>query len=197
MLIAGLTGGLASGKSFVAAAFDELGCHVVEADALGREAMQPGGSAYDEILATFGDGIMNEAGSINRQALASIVFTDPEALRKLNAVVHPAVRELSLSRFQQSTRTIGIYVAAILVETGAWREFTKLIVTACTREQQIERALQRPGATRADVLARLERQLPLENKTEVADYVIDTGGTTEETLRQTKMVYEDLRRLAS
>jgi dephospho-CoA kinase len=197
MLIAGLTGGLASGKSFVAAAFDELGCHVVEADALGREAMQPGGSAYDEILATFGDGIMNEAGSINRQALASIVFTDPEALRKLNAIVHPAVRELSRLRFRGSERRLGIYVAAILVETGAWREFTKLIVTACTREQQIERALQRPGATRADVLARLERQLPLENKTEVADYVIDTGGTTEETLRQTKMVYEDLRRLAS
>jgi dephospho-CoA kinase len=197
MLIAGLTGGLASGKSFVAAAFDELGCHVVEADALGREVMQPGGSAYDEILATFGDGIMNEAGSINRQALASIVFTDPEALRKLNAIVHPAVRELSRLRFRGSERRLGIYVAAILVETGAWREFTKLIVTACTREQQIERALRRPGATRADVLARLERQLPLENKTEVADYVIDTGGVTEETLRQTKMVYEDLRRLAT
>ncbi|MDP9170297.1 MAG: dephospho-CoA kinase [Acidobacteriota bacterium] len=192
-----MTGGLASGKSFVAAAFAELGCHVVEADALGHELMQPGTPAHATIVQAFGRAILTDAGTIDRQALASIVFADPEALRKLNAIVHPAVRELSLRRFAETDRPIGIYVAAILVETGAYRDFAKLIVTACAREQQIERALARPRATEADVFARLARQLPLKKKTDAADYIIDTGGTVAETLRQTKMVYEDLRRLAS
>ncbi len=90
-----------------------------------------------------------------------------------------------------------IYVAAILIESGAYREVDKMIVVSCTRKQQIERAIDRPGATEAGVLARLERQMPVEKKKEFADYVIDTSGDKEDTLRQTEIVYRDLRRLAS
>jgi dephospho-CoA kinase len=90
-----------------------------------------------------------------------------------------------------------VYVAAILIEAEAYREVDKIIVVSCTREQQIERALQRPGVSEAIVLARLERQLPLGKKKEFADYIVDASGSLEETLRQTEVVYRDLRRLAS
>ena len=96
-----------------------------------------------------------------------------------------------------ATDAVVIYIAAILVETGGYRQFPWLILTRCSREQQVERAMQRPGATVADVEARLARQLPLEQKLALATHVIDTGGTLEETRRQTKIVFEDLRKLAS
>jgi dephospho-CoA kinase len=204
VLIAGLTGGLASGKSFVAAELSRLGCHVVEADSLGHEVMLTDGAAYPAVVREFGEGILNPEREIDRARLAAIVFADPAALERLNSIVHPAVRALAARRFreieQSDPRGIAIYVAAILVETGAYKEFAKLILAACTPERQIERALERAlensGATRAGVLERLARQLPLEEKRKVADYVIDTNGTTEETLRQTKMVFEDLRKFA-
>ncbi len=200
MLIAGLTGGLACGKSFVAAAFADLGCHVVEADALGHEVMRPEGEAYSQIVAEFRPSILNDQGGIDRPRLARMVFADPAALERLNAIVHPAVRRRARCLFREigerDPHAVAIYVAAILIETGGYRECDKVILVSCAREQQIERALQRPDATRDNVLARLERQLPVEKKREFADYIIDTSGTKEETLRQTKIVYEDLRTLA-
>lgn len=201
MLIAGLTGGIASGKSFVAAELKELGAHVIEADQLGHEVLAPGGSAFQPTVDAFGPEILNPDGSINRSRLGSLVFGKPEALAKLNAIVHPAVHELAQQRFRkianQEPKAVVIYIAAILVETGGYRQFPYLIVTKCSREQQIERALQRPGATLADVEARLARQLPLEEKLAVATHVIDTGGTPDETRRQTKIVFEQIREMAS
>lgn len=201
MLIAGLTGGLACGKTFVANALRDLGCSVVEADDLGHEVMRPGGTAYSDIVRSFGPDIVGPEGVILRSRLAQIVFSNPAELARLNAIVHPAVRELSERKFReigaQHPHAVVIYVAAILVETDSFRDFAKLIVVACPREQQIARALLRSGATEADVLARLDRQLPVEKKVQFADYVIDSGGTPEETLRQTKMVFNELKKLAS
>lgn len=197
VLIAGLTGGLACGKSFVAEEFHRLGCRVVEADELGHEVLLPGGKAYAPTVGQFGHGILNADGTVDRARLAQRVFGDPSALAKLNAIVHPAVHELAQERFrelaQQGPHPIVIYVAAILVETGAWRDYDKLIVVECTPETQTERALMRLNATRADVEARLGRQLPAEAKRQYAHYVIRTDGAKEETLRQTRMVFEDLR----
>jgi len=193
MLKAGLTGGMACGKSFVAGALGRLGCHVIEADDVGHEVMEPGGEAYDAVLAAF--------GTVDRPKLAELVFAAPEQLEKLNAIVHPAVRARASRQFQEfSVRDphgVVVYVAAILIESGAYREVDKIIVVSCAREQQIERAMHRPGASESSVLARLERQMPLEKKREFADYIIDTSGEREDTLRQTEIVYEDLRRLAS
>lgn len=201
MLIAGLTGGLACGKSFVGNALRDLGCYLIEADDLGREAMQPDGAAYAPIVAQFGRGILDKDGAIQRSRLAAIVFTDPAELTRLNAIVHPEVNKLALRRFREidegDPHAIVIYAAAILVETGSHRDFDKLIVVACPREQQIARALERPGAKESDVLARLERQMPMQKVIEFADYIIDSGGTTEDTLRQTKLVFEELKKLAS
>jgi dephospho-CoA kinase len=200
VLIAGLTGGLACGKSFIAAELARLGCHIVEADALGHAVLMPGGEAYDPAIREFGAGILDADGAIDRSRLGAIVFTDEAALAMLNAIVHPAVRQRAQREFQEiagsDAHAIGIYVAAILIESGGHLEMDKIIVAACTRERQIVRAMERPNAIEADVLARLARQLPLEKKIAYADYVIDTGGTKEQTLNQTKIVFEDLRKLA-
>jgi dephospho-CoA kinase len=196
MLRVGLTGGMACGKSFVAAELARLGCHVVEADALGHEVLMPGGEAYDAAIREFGERIVDADGTISRPRLAALIFGDPEATARLNAIVHPAVRERAQRAFREVAEAdpqgIVLYVAAILIEMGGYREMDKVIVVSCPREQQIARALERPHATEADVLARLDRQLPLQEKIKYADYVIDTSGTKEETLSQTKMVFEKL-----
>jgi dephospho-CoA kinase len=191
---------MACGKSFVASVLRELGCEVIEADELGRAAMQPGGEAYDAVVAAFGRGILDDRGLIDRPRLAALVFGAPDRLKVLNAIVHPAVRTRALREFEdigaRDPRAVAVYVAAILIESGAWREMDKIIVVGCERARQIERAMQRPGAIEADVVARIQNQMPPEEKRNYADYLIDTGGTKEETFRQTKVVYEDLRRLA-
>jgi dephospho-CoA kinase len=185
MLKAGLTGGLASGKSLVGKALAELGCLVIEADQIGHEVLAPGGSARDAVLREF--------GTADRKQLAALVFKDPQRLAALNAIVHPAVYAREDQLMADSRNDIIVVAAAILVETGKWRRFDCLIVAVCTREQQIERAMHRDGATLEDVLARLARQMPLEEKRKYADYVIDTSGTKEDALRQTREVYDCLR----
>ncbi len=201
MLKVGLTGGMACGKSFVASTLAALGCDIVEADEVARAAMQPGGDAYEAVVTAFGKEILDARGLIDRPRLAALVFGAPARLATLNAIVHPVVRERALREFDdiggRDPHAVVVYVAAILIENGAWREMDKIIVVSCDPARQIERAMQRPGAAEADVLARIQSQMPLEAKRNYADYLIDTGGTKEETLRQTKVVYEDLRRLAS
>jgi dephospho-CoA kinase len=193
VLKVGLTGCMACGKSFVAAELGRLGCHIIEADNIGHEVMEPGGEAYDAVVAAF--------GTVDRRRLAERVFADAEQLEKLNAIVHPAVRARTVGLFQKigarDPHGVVVYVAAILIESGAYREVDKIIVVSCAREQQIARAMHRPDATEGGVLARLERQMPLEKKKEFADYIIDTSGTKEDTVRQTEIVYRDLRRLAT
>jgi dephospho-CoA kinase len=200
VLTAGLTGGMACGKSFVAKAFAHLGCHIIEADELGHDVMQREAEAWRGVVEAFGPGILNPEGDIDRPALAARVFDSPADLERLNAIVHPAVRARARQQMDAiaaaDPHAIVIYVAAILIESGHYREVDKMIVVTCPREQQIERSLERPGATLPGVLARLDRQMPLEQKRAYADYLIDTGGTKEETLRQTEVVYRDLRRLA-
>jgi len=199
MLRIGLTGGLASGKSFVGRALKELGCFLIEADDLGHRVMGKGAESYDAILTQFGPQILNEAGEIDRRKLGAEVFGNPEILAKLNAIVHPAVRargrQLEESFKERDPDGICVYEAAILIETGSFRDFDRLIVASCTEEQQMERAVLRDHFTREEVFNRLHRQMPLKEKVKYADYVIDTSGTKEHTLDQTRTVYASLRRL--
>ena len=200
MLKVGLTGGMACGKSFVAAALGKLGCHIIEADDVGHEVLNPGGEAYDAVIDEFGDEILDERGMIDRARLGGLVFGDPAKLEKLNAIEHPAVRARASRQFREigvrDPHGVVVYVAAILIESGAYKEVDKMIVVSCGREKQIERAMHRPDASEASVLARLERQMPLEKKKEFADYIIDTSGAKEDTVRQTEIVYRDLLRFA-
>ena len=192
MLIAGLTGGMACGKTFVADALRELGAYVIEADQLGHQVIGPDGEARAQVLAEFGE--------TDRAKLAAMVFGKPEELARLNSIVHPAVRERARRTIEEigarDPHAVIIYVAAILFESGGLERMGKTIVVTCTREQQIARALERPGATEASVMARLAHQMPMAEKVARADYVIDTSGTKEDTLRQTKMVFKELRKMA-
>jgi dephospho-CoA kinase len=199
MLTVGLTGGLASGKSFVGTALEDLGCKLIQADVLGHEVLLPDGAAYAGVVRAFGPGILKPDGDIDRRLLALEVFSNQESLRVLNSLVHPEVRarteELIAEYHANDPEAIVVVEAAIHVETGGYKQFDKLIVVVCTVEQQIERAMKRDGSTRAQALARLASQMPLEEKLKYADYVVDTSGPKEETLQQTEEVFYELRRL--
>lgn len=200
MLRVGLTGGLASGKSFVGHVLADLGCLLIQADDLGREIQARGGEAYDDIVREFGREILTEDGSIDRRRLAASVFHDPERLKELSALVHPhvAARRHKLEEEFARSQPCGIAVteAAILIETGSYREFDRLIVAACPPDLQVARAMERDRLTREEVLDRMSRQMPLDEKVKYADYVIDTSGPKEETVAKTRAVYDSLRSLS-
>jgi dephospho-CoA kinase len=195
-LTVGLTGGLACGKSFVGKTLEELGAHLIQADELGHRTLAPDGEAYRPVIREFGSEVLDPDGRINRRRLASIVFDNPAQLARLNAIVHPAVHRLqeSMSREFLAADPQGVIVveAAILIETGSYKNYDRIILVTCREEQQIERAISRGGITLEDVQARLSRQLPLEEKRKFADYIIDASGTKEETIRQTREVYHAL-----
>ena len=197
MLRVGLTGGLASGKSFVASHLATLGCHVIRADDLGHAVLAPGAECWGPVVAAFGNGILKENGEIDRRQLGALVFERPERLAELNAIMHPPIfrrqERLIAEAAAADPRGIAVVEAAIMFETGSHVRYQKIIVAACTEEQQIERAMHRDQLTREQVQARLARQMPLAEKVRSADYVIDTSGTKEETMRQTGRVYESLR----
>jgi|SRR5579863_623871 len=200
MLCVGLTGGLASGKSFVGHALADLGCLLIQADELGRQVQEPGGEAYAGIVREFGPEILNPDGSLNRRRLAAVAFHDPERLNTLNALVHPHVRERR-RRLEEEFAVahphgIAVTEAAILIETGSYREFDRLIVAVCAPALQVERAMARDHLTREEVLDRMRQQMPLDQKVKFADYVIDTSGPKEATIRQTRSVFESLRSLS-
>lgn len=199
MLVVALTGGLATGKSTVGKIFVELGCHLIQADELGHVTLSPEGEAYDLAIAEFGPSIVLPDGTINRKAVAAIVFEQPDRLLKLNAVVHPAVERLRLKKIAEieaiDPNAIVLVEAAIHIETGGYKRYQKLVLVVCSEDQQIERAMARDNATREEVLARLARQMPISEKRKYADYVIDTSDSVENTRRQTLEVYNSLRGL--
>lgn len=199
MLRVGLTGGLATGKTFVGRALADLGCRLLSADELGHQALLPGAPAYLQAVEAFGEGILDGDGRIDRRRLGTVVFGDPRKLELLNSFVHPAVIAAEEQWMQailaEDPHSIAVVEAAILIETGSYRRFDKLVLTVCTDEQQIARAIKRDGLTRQEVLDRLKRQMPLEEKRKYADYVIDTSGEKDGTLAQVGRLYGDLRSL--
>jgi dephospho-CoA kinase len=200
MLKVGLTGGYATGKSLVAAELERLGCHLIYADKLGHAALSPDGAAYQPALALFGREILTPDGTIDRRKLASIVFGSPELLEKLTALVHPAVfalEEKMLADFAvRDPHGIAVIEAAILIEAQRHTLFDKVLLTSCSVETQIARGMKRDGLTREQVIARLEKQMPLEQKKRFAHYVIDTDGPKEATLRRVETVFGELKKLA-
>lgn len=197
MLRVGLTGGLASGKSTVAAMFRDLGALHVDADLLAREAIEPGGAAHDAVVARFGPRIVAAGGSIDRKALARIVFDDGAALADLNAIVHPRVREAiaaALARAQSGDHppAIAILDVPLLVEAGLHRDLDAVVLVACSPESQVRRAVARGGMSEAEARARIAAQAPLETKRAVADYVIDTETSLDETRRQVDEIVRSL-----
>ena len=193
----GLTGGLASGKSFVGREFERLGCTLLQADKLGHRVLAEDAGAVREVVREFGPGVLDETGAIDRKALGASVFSNRGRLERLNAIVHPRVFE-RLDRFfvdveAKDPDAVAMVEAAIMVESGSYKRYQRLVLTACPRELQIERFVAREGATRQEAESRIACQLPLDEKRKYAHFVIDTSCGKEETLGQVRAVYGKLR----
>ncbi len=200
MLKVGLTGGYASGKSFVASELERRGCFVISADEFGHAVLERDGEAYAPTLQEFGSGILQPDGSIDRKKLAATVFNSPELLAKLSSFVHPAVFKLEQQMLNawaaQHPDGIIVIEAAILIETGRYATYDRIILVACDLETQIARGMKRDHLTREEVLARLSRQMPLSEKTQYAHYIINTDATKEDTVRQVDDVFRELKQYA-
>jgi dephospho-CoA kinase len=183
----GLTGGIATGKSTVAARWRAHGVPVLDADEIAREVVAPGSEGLRAIVESFGQEVLGTDGALDRKRLGRLVFSDEDARRRLNAITHPRIhgRALELADdLRRAGEQLACYEAALIVENGAADRFRPLVVVACPEEVQLERILARDGATRDDALARIRAQMPLSDKVSAADFVIDSNGPTGQSARQ-------------
>ena len=192
MLLVGLTGGLASGKTTMARLFEQLGAHIIEADVLARQVVEAGKPAWKMIVKVFGKSILTDQQNLNRAILADIVFQNPSKLKKLTDIIYPYVAKEQARRTRQIQRTnpnaVIIYDAPMLIEARAHTRMDKVIVVKADRATQIARARRRGGLNKAEAERRLRHQMPLREKLRYADYVID--GTLP--VRRLRTVVRDL-----
>lgn len=193
MKVIGLTGGIASGKSTVARVLEDLGAAVIDADQLAREVVEPGTPAYAAIVAEFGPAILTPDRTIDRKALGRIVFADPQARRRLENITHPAIRARAaqkLAEQREAGTPVVIYMAALLIESGATSRVDEIWVVYADRETQLERLTQRDGISRDEALQRLAAQMPMDEKKTYGKVVIHNRGTLEETEQQVREAWE-------
>jgi len=195
VLKVGVTGGLACGKSTVAAMLAEKGCGLINADGLGHQAITPGEPAYEAVLAEFGRDLLDAQGRVDRARLAARVFSNPERVQRLNQLVHPHI----LQRIEQEARAFarlhpdGILVieAALLLEAFAEARVDRVVVVDCSEQQQVER-FRAKGGTAEEARQRMAAQMSRAERLRRAHYVVDTTGTLEETRRQVEDLFEKL-----
>ena len=201
MLKVGLTGGIAAGKSVVGEMFAALGAHVIQADEISHQLMQPGQGVYREVVAHFGRAILNPDGSVNRPRLAELAFSSqPSRVQELNHIVHPAVirreEEWMEQVRQRDPQAIAMVEAALILEAGMATGLDRLVVVTCRPEQRIERWARRlnvdKDTARREVTRRMAAQLPDEEKIKAADYVVDNSGSLDQTRRQVAGIYAEL-----
>jgi dephospho-CoA kinase len=200
MVLVGLTGGVATGKSTVASMFKRCGAVIIDADALARSVVEPGKPAWREIVKLFGRGVLNPDRTINRRMLGGIVFRDPEQLRRLERIVHPRVsreqRRLLRSAFARDPRAVVVYDVPLLFEAGIERTVDHIIVVSADRDAQIARLRKRDGLSRADALRRIKSQMPLAKKRRLADFVLDGTTSKRHLFRQVKTLFQRLQTAA-
>ncbi len=204
MLRVGLTGGIAAGKSVVGEMFVALGAHIIQADAIAHQLMQPGEPVYKEVVLHFGPGILNPDETVNRLHLAQSAFGPPggpSRIKELNQIVHPAVLERQEKWMEEMAardpKGIAIVEAALILEAGAAGQFDRLLVVTCRPEQRVERWARRLNVdeetARAEVTRRMAAQLPDEEKIKAANYVIDNSGSLDDTRNQVRSIFAQLR----
>jgi len=197
MLTIGLTGGIATGKSYILGVLGELGCDVIDADAVARQVVEPGQPTFEEIVAHFGREILDAEGAIDRAKLGGIVFADKAEREKLNSIVHPRVYETQAKWLAdvaaRNPEAIAVVDAALMIETGSYRRFDKVIVVWCDPQLQLERLMARNNLSPDEAAARIAAQMPAEEKLKYADYCIDTSKGFEDTRRQVESLYAELR----
>jgi dephospho-CoA kinase len=200
MILVGLTGGVATGKSTVAKMFKRCGAYIINADLLAHAVVEPGKPAWRAIAKVFGKTVLNPDRTVNRQALGSVVFQNPSKLRRLEQIIHPRVaREqarLTKQAGHEDPEAVIIYDVPLLFEAGIDARVDKVIVVTADRDTQIIRLKNRNGFTRADAIRRIRSQMPLRHKAAAADYVLDGTALRPRLLAQVRRLYRELRDLA-
>ena len=199
MLRVGLTGSIGVGKSFVTSVFEELGCHVLDADQTAREVVMPGTPGLKAITEEFGEEVLNPDGTLNRKQLGALVFADENRRQRLNHILHPFIiarqDEIMREWETEDPNGIGMIDAALMIESGGYKRFDKLIVVHCRPEVQLERPMLRDNLSRDEALRRINSQMSQEEKQRFADYLIDTSDGFELTRTQIISVHQKLIRV--
>jgi dephospho-CoA kinase len=197
MLRVGLTGSIGVGKSFVVSIFAELGCHVLDADLTAREVVMPGTPGLNALTESFGKDILNTDGTLDRKRLGALIFADQDQRQRLNHILHPFIiarqDEILREWEAQDPAGIGIVDAALMIESGGYKRFDKLIVVHCRPEAQLERLMLRDKLSYEEAQRRIASQMPQEEKQKFADYLIDTSDGFDLTRARTVEVYNQLR----
>ncbi|MBS0170278.1 MAG: dephospho-CoA kinase [Nitrospira sp.] len=200
MILVGLTGGVATGKSTVAHMFARCGAVVIDADALAHEVMEPGKPAWRAIVKTFGKAVVNPDRTLNRQVLGAIAFRNPKQLRRLERIIHPRVarEQARLTRLavRKDPKAVIIYDVPLLFEAGIDTRVEKILVVTADRDTQIARLKQRNGLTRADAIRRIRSQMPIKQKAAAADYLLDGTAPRSRLFAQVRRLYHELLALA-
>lgn len=198
MLLVGLTGGIGAGKSTVAAMLEERGARVIDADDLARRAVRSGTAAFDRIVERFGSGVVAADEELDRAALASIVFADPDRRRELERITHPEVARMLQEALEpfRSTDDVVVYASPLIVESGMTDACDVVVVVAAPAEDQLRRVGAQRGMSESDVRARMAAQASDDERAAAADVILDNGGTLEELEAQVDRLWRDLERTA-
>lgn len=194
-LILGITGSIASGKSFVAAAFEKRGAALVSADQLARDIVRPGSEVLLRLVERFGNEILTNIGELDRERLAQIIFGDEQARADLNRITHPAIGRLAVERLQAlvaADTPLVIYEAPLLFEAGAEDRVDRVLVVRVDPDIQLQRLMDRDGLSEADARQRVAAQMAQDEKLARADYVIDNSGEVDATLKQVDRLWQQL-----
>ncbi|KAI0636590.1 CoaE-domain-containing protein [Trametes polyzona] len=199
MLVVGLTGGIATGKSTVSSLLRAHGVPIVDADVLARKVVEPGTPALAQIAAAFGPSVLRADGTLDRAALGALVFADAARRAALNAIVHPAVRRemaWAVLRCWWRGERVCVLDVPLLIEGGLWKWVAKVVVVYCSAEIQLQRLMKRDNSSREDALSRLNAQLPIAEKVQYADIVIDNSGSLQDLERQVDQLVQRLEKEA-
>jgi len=198
VLLIGLTGGIASGKSFVSNAFEDLGVPVIDADVVAREVVKPGSVGLQQLTAHFGQNILTADKTLDRAALRQIIFADPDKRKTVDALLHPLIRTLSgqqINEIRDQGHAYAIYAVPLLVETKQQKRFDRIIVVDVPEEIQIARLIERDGSTQEKARAILGAQATRQERIDVADDVIDNTGSKEDTLEQVLVLHRKITKI--
>jgi dephospho-CoA kinase len=196
MLRVGLTGSIGVGKSFVSSVLGELGCRVLDADKTAREVVAPGSPALRDVVAAFGPDVLQRDGTLDRAKLGALVFAAEAARTRLNSILHPyimAQQDQQMLRWEkENPNGIAVVDAALMIESGGYRRFDKLVVVHCSPEVQLQRLMARDNLSQEEAERRVGAQLSQEKKKQFADYLIDSSAGFESARAQTLEVYGKL-----
>lgn len=200
-LLIGLTGNIGSGKTLVATQFEKLGGHVIDADKISRQLVEPGLPALNEIVEQFGESVLTPDRALDREKLAAIVFDDAARKKTLEKILHPRVfqaeQEMYSSLREKDPRALVVIDAALLIESGNYKNVDKVVLVACDEETQIRRVLERGSLSREEIKKRLRSQMSLQEKRKYADYVIDNNSSLDNLNRAVESLFNELKTLAA